>query len=315
MPLATPTVYIPTLTGGERLAACLEALRSQTVEVEVVVADNGAGEGCASMLEARFPEVVRIGFEGRNLGFGAALNRAVDQHGQGPVILLNDDTLPEPAFVENMVAAWDDGDTAMVAGVLLRARQPELIDSAGVACDRTLTGWDYLTGEPVARLEGAADPIGPTGGGALYDRDAFRAVGGFDQGLFLYYEDLDLALRMCLAGYSCRLARGARALHEGSATIGRRAAEKYRNTGFGRGYLLRKYRIMRHPRLALKVAISDVSAGLAQFFLDRTLAGVRGKRDGWRAARTVDSLDAPFDQLAPASIRNHTRVRLSRRRN
>ncbi len=314
MALATATVYIPTLDGGERLAACLDALASQSAEAAVVVADNGAGEGCRAMLESHFPKVTRIGFAGRNLGFGPALNRAVRAHGEGPVILLNDDARPGPTFVENLLAAWDRGRVAMVAGVLLRADDPGLIDSAGILCDRTLTAWDYLTGRPASDLEFAPPPLGPTGGGALYDRGAFEAVGGFDERIFLYYEDLDLALRMRLAGHECRLAAGALALHESSATLGRRAAAKYRRTGFGRGYLLRKYGIMSRPSLALKTLVSDGSAALAQAVADRTLAGTRGRMEGWRAGAGSERLEPPLGALEPASLTRQFRVRIDRRR-
>lgn len=266
------------------------------------------------MLDSRYPEVVRIGFAGRNLGFGAALNRAVKSHGEGPVVLLNDDARPGPAFVESLLAAWDRGRVAMVAGVLLRADRPDVIDSAGIACDRSLTAWDYLTGQPVSSLEFAPPPLGPTGGGALFDRAAFESVGGFDERIFLYYEDLDLALRMRIAGYECRLATDALALHESSATLGRRAAAKYRQTGFGRGYLLRKYGVMNHPSLALKTLVSDGSAVLAQAIADRTLAGTRGRIEGWRAGAAADRLEAPAASLEPARLGRHFAVRLNRRR-
>lgn len=314
MALATATVYIPTLNGGERLAACLDALASQSVKPAVVVADNGPADGCRPMLESTFPDVARIGFGGQNLGFGTALNRAISAHGEGPVILLNDDARPAPAFVENLLAGWDRGRVAMVAAVLLRAGDPSRIDSAGIVCDRTLTAWDYLTGEPAGNLEFAPPPLGPTGGGALFDRAAFESVGGFDERIFLYYEDLDLALRMRLAGHECRLATEAMALHESSATLGRRAAAKYRQTGFARGYLLRKYGIMNHPSLALKTVASDGSAALAQAIADRTLAGARGRIEGWRAAASVERLEPPVEVLLPARLGRQFAVRLNRRR-
>ncbi|MBN8868944.1 MAG: glycosyltransferase family 2 protein [Solirubrobacterales bacterium] len=314
MALATATVYIPTLDGGERLAACLDALAAQSVQSTVVVADNGPGDGCRPMLESSFPDVVRIGFGGRNLGFGTALNRAVAAHGEGPVILLNDDARPAPAFVENLLASWDRGRVAMVAAVLLQADDPSRIDSAGIICDQTLTAWDYLTGEPADRLEFAPPPLGPTGGGALFDRGAFEALGGFDERIFLYYEDLDLALRMRLAGHECRLATDAMALHDSSATLGRRAGAKYRQTGFGRGYLLRKYGIMRHPSLALKTVVSDGTAALAQAIADRTLAGTKGRIEGWRAGASTERLEPPVEALVPARLGRQFAVRLNRRR-
>lgn len=314
MPLAPPTLYIPTLDGGDRLAACLEAVLAQTVQTTVVVADNGPGQGCTDLLESRFPDVIRIGFGGRNLGFGPALNRAVSTHGAGPVILLNDDARPRPDFVEKLLAAWNGGEYEMVAGVLLRSSQPDVIDSAGIVCDRTLTAWDYLTGDPVGRLEGAPDPFGPTGGGALFDRTAFEATGGFDERIFLYYEDLDLALRMRSAGFRCRLAVDARALHESSATLGRRAGSKYRQTGFSRGYLLRKYGVMRNPGRALKVLLSDSSAVIAQAVLDRSLSGGSGRLAGWRAGADAERLPLPVEGLQPARLGEHLAVRLRRRR-
>ena len=314
MSIATPTVYIPTLDGGERLATCLEALEEGTRTAAVVVADNGPGQGCRHLLETRFPSVKRVAFEGANLGFGTALNRAVAAHGRGPVIFLNDDAVPAPDFVENLLVTSEASGAAMVAGVLLKSSDPDRIDSAGIVCDRTLTAWDYLTGEPVERLRGAPDPFGPTGGAALIERSAFESVGGFDERIFLYYEDLDLALRLRIAGHRCALARDARALHESSATLGRRAAAKYRFTGFSRGYLLRKYGVMGHPGLAAKVAASDLSAGLAQLLADRTPAGLQGRFRGWRAGRDTAKLELPLEQLDPPSLRRHFEVRMARRR-
>lgn len=314
MSAATPTVYIPTLEGGDRLAACLEALGRQTVDIEIVVADNGPGAGCSELLARSFPHVGRVSFEGRNLGFGTALNRAVATRGEGPLVFLNDDAVPAPDFVERLLDAREESGAAMVAGVLLKASDPGLVDSAGIRCDRTLTAWDYLTGEPVERLAGAPDPLGPTGGAALFDRLAFQQVGGFDERIFLYYEDLDLALRMRRAGHACGLAGDARAIHESSATLGRRAAAKYRQTGFSRGYLLRKYGVMRHPVLALKVVVSDGSAGLAQLLADRTAAGLAGRWRGWRAGRECERIEGCLDHLDQATLRQQMKVRLARRR-
>ncbi len=96
----------------------------------------------------------------RNLGFGPALNRAVAEHPADPLILLNDDAEAEPRFVEALLDAAAEGVQA-VAGVLLQERAPALIDSAGVVADRTLMGFDYLHGEPLAAARGGARPARP----------------------------------------------------------------------------------------------------------------------------------------------------------
>ena len=207
-----------------------------------MVVDNGSTDQSLPLLRDEFPEVTVLALR-ENLGFGPALNRAVAEHPADPLILLNNDAEAEPRFVEALLDSAAEGVQA-VAGVMLQERSPGLIDSAGVVADRTLMGFDYLHGEPVEVAAGAPDPLGPTGGAALYDRAAFEAVGGFDERIFLYYEDLDLALRMRAAGARCRLAPGARALHAYSASLGAGSGEKFARTGWSRGYMLRRYGVM-----------------------------------------------------------------------
>jgi len=294
-----PTIYIPTLNGGETLRRCLESLETQTTPAGVVVADNGAGEGCAAMLAEGFPTVKRVGF-GRNLGFGPALNRAIAAVGDGPIVLLNDDAVAEPRFVEKLVG--DAGRAELVAAVLLGERDPSKIDSAGVVVDQTLMAFDYLSGAPVDSLSGAPDPLGPTGGAGLYDRDAFNAVGGFDERIFLYYEDVDLALRMRRQGARCVLAPDARVIHGYSVTLGARSGRKYAMTGWSRGYLLRRYGVMGAPTVAAQALCREAVICAGQMLNDRTTAGLRGRIKGWRAAKGLPSRSAPESELTKLSV-------------
>ncbi len=239
-----------------------------------------------------------LGLE-RNIGFGPALNHAVREHRADPLIFLNSDVECEPRFVEALLDAAAEG-VQSVAGVLLQEQAPGLIDSAGVVADRTLMGFDYLHGEPREAAVGAADPLGPTGGAALYDRRAFDAVGGFDERIFLYYEDLDLALRMAGAGARCRLAPGATALHAYSAGLGAASAAKYERTGWSRGYMLRRYGVMSRPRDAVRVLAIEGAICAGQLLKDRTAAGLRGRLRGWRDgdAATLDVGDAALLEIS-----------------
>jgi N-acetylglucosaminyl-diphospho-decaprenol L-rhamnosyltransferase len=306
--MTAPTVYIPTLNGGENLSRCLASLERQTTPPHVVVADNGAGEGCAALLREQFPQVTRVGF-GRNLGFGNALNRAIAEAGEGPIVLLNDDAVAEPELIENLLAG--SARAEMVAAALLSERDTSRIDSAGVLVDQTLMAFDYLCGEPVAALEGASDPMGPTGGAALYDRDAFNAVGGFDQRIFLYYEDVDLALRMRAEGARCVLSPRARAIHGYSMTLGARSGRKYAMTGWSRGYLLRRYGVTASASLGAQALGREAAICAGQLLRDRTLAGARGRIAGWRAAKGLASRQLPADAVTPLSLRRALALRSS----
>jgi len=305
-----PTVYIPTLNADERLAETLQALERQDPRPDVVIADNSADGAGGRLARERFPWVRAAEF-GENLGFGKALNRAVREEPGDPIVFLNDDVTVLPGFVEALADTLDTG-VDMVAAVLLREREPERIDSAGVIADRTLLGFDYLNGEPVEALAGAPDPLGPTGGAALFRRAAFEAVGGFDEHMFLYYEDLDLALRLRQRGSVCRLAPAARGLHAYSETMGAKTARKYEMTGWSRGYMLRVYGFGDRPALLARAIAAEAAICAGQLLTARTLRGLRGRLRGWRAGHAVERRFAPGDGLAEMSLADALALRRRR---
>lgn len=306
-----PAVYIPHFNGAGRLSRTLESLRGQTRPVDVVVVDNGSSDDSAALVRERFPEASLLEL-GRNLGFGPAIDRAVRERPADPVILVNNDVECEPRFVEAMLDALDGG-AQMVAGVLLQEAAPDRIDSAGVVADRTLMGFDYLHGEPWEAAREAAAPLGPTGGAALYRRAAFEAAGGFDERIFLYYEDLDLALRMSGAGARCRLAPEARGLHAYSASLGARSGEKFAHTGWSRGYMLRRYGVMARPRDAMRVLAVEGAICAGQLLMDRTTRGIGGRLRGWRAAAGLGSRDRNGVELLDISLPQALSLRRRRR--
>ncbi len=306
-----PAVYIPNFNGAERIGRALGSLREQSRPVDVMVVDNGSSDGSLELLREEYPEVTVMALE-RNLGFGPALNRAIAEYGADPLILLNNDAVAGPRFVEALLDTAAEG-VRSVAGVLLQERSPELIDSAGVVADSTLMGFDYLHGEPLAAAAAAPDPLGPTGGAALYDRAAFEAVGGFDERIFLYYEDLDLALRLAAAGGRCRLAAGATAVHAYSASLGAGSGRKFAHTGWSRGYMLRRYGVMSRPRLALRALACEGALCAGQLLLDRTAQGIGGRLRGWRAGSGPPPRDVDGAPLLEISAREALALRRRRR--
>jgi N-acetylglucosaminyl-diphospho-decaprenol L-rhamnosyltransferase len=306
-----PAIYIPTFNGRERLGRALRSLAGQSRPADVVVVDNGSADGTAETVRAEFPEVALLEL-GENLGFGPALNRAIAADPGDPVILLNNDAEAEPTFVEALLEAAGGG-AACAAGVLVQEAAPDRIDSAGVVADRTLMGFDYLHDEPLEAAAGAPDPLGPTGGAALYRLDAFRAIGGFDERIFLYYEDLDLALRLRAAGGGCRLAPEARAIHAYSASLGAASGEKYERTGWSRGYMLRRYGVMAEPRLAPRALAAEAALCAGQLLRDRTATGIGGRLGGWRGGAGLERRPIPEEALLDVSLREALALRRRRR--
>ena len=251
-------VVIPTLNARELLAEAIASVEAQTVPVQIIVVDNASSDGTAEMLADRFPQATVVPNE-ENLGFGRAVNRGVAEAGDADVVILvNNDAVCAPDFVAQLLAPFADPAVGMVAGVLVQGSAPELVDSAGIELDTTLGSWDYLWNRPVSFLAAANDPVGPCGGAAAYRLPAFRELGGFDETLFAYWEDVDLALRFREAGWRSVLASDARVLHKHGQTLGAASPAARRLEAFGRGYVLAKYRVAgRNPLRWAKIAALD----------------------------------------------------------
>lgn len=234
-------MVIPTFNARELLAAALESLAGQTLRPDVYVIDNGSSDGTSEMVRERFPDVHLSRLE-ENRGFGRPINDVAASLEHDVLVLVNNDVVCAPDFVERICAPFADPAVGMVAGVLTQAAAPDRIDSAGIVLDVTLRAWDYLMNGSVGQLgPETPPPVGPCGGAAAYRMSAFRDVGGFDDHLFAYWEDIVLAIELREAGWECALAWDARVEHHHAATLGT-ASERQRVLDlFGRGYALGRY--------------------------------------------------------------------------
>jgi N-acetylglucosaminyl-diphospho-decaprenol L-rhamnosyltransferase len=288
------TVVIPTLHGGLRLRRLLSTLAEQTIPHQTLVVENGFRDG---VTEA-FPHVEVIRLD-RNVGFGRAVNIGAARAEGRALVLLNDDCTCAPGFLEAISRALDPAQgVVMAAGVLQSIDLPGRIDTAGMELDATLLPFDYLNGAPLSVLDSELrDPIGPSAAAAAFDRDAYLEIGGFDEQLFAYWEDVDLVLRLRRAGATCVLARDARGTHAHSATLGSGSRMKNYLMGFGRGYVLRKWGVLR-PRRLPQVVVRELAVCAGQAIVDRNVAGVQGRIRGYRAACSVERHPYPGDVIA-----------------
>ena len=297
-------VVIPTLNARDMLAEALTSLETQTVQADIVVVDNASNDGTREMLATRFPRVGLVAND-RNLGFGKAVNGGVAAAPTGTdvIVLVNNDAVCEPDFVERLLEPFADRRIGMVAGVLLQGSAPRLIDSAGIELDTTLRSWDMLWNSPVEALARAAEPVGPCGGAAAYRADAFAELGGFDEHFFAYWEDVDLALRFRLAGWDCARAPGARALHRHGATLGTASPAQRKLEAYGRAYVLAKYRVARSGlRMRAKIATLDWPVLVIHLLVRREAGPLHARLAGRRDGLAATPLRAPLE-LATVGFR------------
>lgn len=288
-------VIIPTYGGWELTSSCLRHLARQTVAHGVTVVDNASPDGTPALIREHFPEVQVIALR-ENSGFASACNVGIRGSRAEIVVLLNNDVDADPRMLERMAAPFaSDERLGSVTPLLLR---PDgLIDSVGLCADPTLAGFPRHQG---CREEHAEQTrpllLGPSGAAAAFRRAALDDVGLLDDAIFMYQEDLDLALRLRAVGWRARSATDARGVHLGSASAGRRSAWQRRQAGFSRGYLLRTYGVLRSRR-APRAIVTEMVASLGDLALARDTASCGGRWSGWRAARSAERRRTPVEGI------------------
>jgi N-acetylglucosaminyl-diphospho-decaprenol L-rhamnosyltransferase len=233
------SVVVVTFQSREIVAACLDSLQEPGPHA-IVVVDNASDDGTTAFIGERFP-AVRVLSLPENVGFGAAANTGVDATDTPYVLVLNPDARPLDNSLEKLAeCAAEDLDAAVVV--------PTLVDEAGSAQPSRIgyptplwTGAPAVTSFPSRRASGASDGFA-VGAALLLRREAFRAVGGFDPDFFLFYEEVDLCLRLERAGWSIVSCPGATFVHAGGAATRIDWSESYRRQLCGHLRFMLKHR-------------------------------------------------------------------------
>jgi N-acetylglucosaminyl-diphospho-decaprenol L-rhamnosyltransferase len=277
----TADVVIVTWRSSERVLGCLDRLAEQDVAHRVVLVDNASGDGTVEGVRAHRPDVEVVELP-RNVGFGAAANVGVARGKCQAIVLVNDDVEMEPGCLAALLDPLArEPRCGMVAG-LTTIPDTDLVDGFGIELDVTLAAYNRGRMGPVDGMALGRLAM-PSGGLAAYRRTAFEQAGGFEERLFAYGEDVDLGLRLLADGWTAIAAPGARASHLGGASFGVDSPLQRRLAGFARGFLLRRYGVMRSraaPRAFIFEALV-IGYGLARH---RTAVPLRARIAGWRAA-------------------------------
>ncbi len=276
---------VPVYEHYELTNSCLEHLARQSVEHSVIVVDDGSRDGSPERLRRAWPGVRMLQLES-NGGYTRAVNHGV-RAGEGEyVVLLNNDVQPRRDCLERLIAPMQhDERVGSVAALMLAPGERGAIDSFGVSADVTLAGFARMQGKPPGGIHAGGPALtGPEGTAGAYRRAAWEQVGGFDETISAYMEILDLALRLRSAGWATAQAPDAVGVHLGSVTYGRRSPAQRRQAGFSRGYLLRRYGVLRR-RAAPRALFTEALVVAADAVVCRDLQALRGRLEGWRAAR------------------------------
>jgi len=203
-------------------AECLESLRKTTYpNFEVIVVDNGSGGDDVSLLKQRFGDSIRLIVNDKNAGFAGGCNIGIKDalaRGADYVVLLNNDTVVAPDFIEGLVrVAQSDERVGIAGGKVFCYELPELIWFAGGIIN-------YRTGRTPIRGSGEADKgqfdeivrVDWISGCFMFiSRDVLQAVGMLDERFFFGWEDVDLCVRAARKGFKVLFVPESRIWHKG----------------------------------------------------------------------------------------------------
>ena len=180
---------------------------NQTVrDFEVIVVDNGSEDGSLARARDAVRGDDRFAFvdAGTNIGFAAGNNRAAARSSSPLLALLNPDAFAAPNWLEKLLHATERyPDVAMFGSTQLSAINPTVLDGAGDHYFALGLPWRGGFGWTATALPDEGEVFAPCAAAALYRRDAFVSVGGFDERFFCYVEDVDLAFRLRARGHRC----------------------------------------------------------------------------------------------------------------
>ncbi len=215
MPAAPLSVVIVSFNPGARIERPLAALREQLgPDDELIVVDNGSADGTAARVAELAPSAKLIA-NGENRGFAAAANQGAAAASGELLVFLNPDAVPAPGFGDEIRRPLTEGRGWGAWMGLVTSGDGRLVNSEGGVVHFTGIAWAGGAGRPLEEHDAAPREVGFASGACLaIPRAVWERHGGFSAPLFLYHEDVDLSLRLRLAGERIGIEPAARVDHD-----------------------------------------------------------------------------------------------------
>lgn len=199
----TTSIVIPHYASLDLTEACVAAIAMNTDDYELVIVDNGTGDPLPGL-------VIR---NADNRGFAAACNQGAAAAHHDHIVFLNNDTEPHPGWLPPLISSLN-ADTGAAGSQLVYLDGS--LQHAGVWLYRNSRGVLTAENRHQAHSTGLVEAV--TGACMAVRRDAFDEAGGFDEGYWNGYEDIDLCLTMRDMGWSIRYEPASVVTHHESAS-------------------------------------------------------------------------------------------------
>lgn len=281
------TIILLNLNGYEDTHDCLRSLTNvRYTNFDVIVVDNGSTDGSGVRIEREFPHV-RVIHNHENRGFAGGNNIAIEsalQQRAAYVLLLNNDTFVDPAFLSHLVECGEsDPEIGILGPKIFYASEPTRIWHAGgyVKYAAGMCGSRGLDEMDHGQFNDIEDTPFEAGCALLIKSRVLQDIGPLDSRLFVYWEDADFCMRAQKAGYRCVFVPGALIWHKITRTCGSGSAFTI--------YLFARNRLVwikRHVPFPYKPwALARALARMTASALKRSLKGQYSAAPLWAAIR------------------------------
>lgn len=203
------SIIIVNWNGEQYIKDCLASVFNQFYKnFRVILVDNGSTDKSIDFVKDNFPKVKIIALE-KNYGFTGGNNFGIREAFRDEevkyIALLNVDTKVQPQWLkELMIVAESNAVVGCCQPKVLSLTNPKLLDAVGIIFNRSGGAIQLGYGkEDFGQYNQIKEVFGACAAAVLYRREMLEKIGLFDEDFFSYYEDVDLALRVRLAGWKC----------------------------------------------------------------------------------------------------------------
>ncbi|MGC2659562.1 MAG: glycosyltransferase family 2 protein [Bryobacteraceae bacterium] len=298
------SAIIPSWNRADLLRGILPNLRAQTRPPdEILVVDNGSSDGSAGEARELGAEVISLE---ANCGFAGAVNEGIRKAAGEWLLILNNDVVLEPDWLEVLLAGALRERAWFAAGKLLNHGNSKLIDGTWDLLSRAAYAWRCGYGRPDSAIWSVRKKIAfAPMTAAIFHRSVFEQIGLLETRFESYYEDVDFGVRCAVAGFTGIYEPGAVARHMGKATLGKGSHRVFYLTARNQVYILAKHysghTLRRYWWAILVGQMLGVAAAAKHGHFG---AAIRGKWDGlkgWKVFRsqlskTSDAVEAALTQ-------------------
>lgn len=220
-------IVILNYNGKNFLEKFLPSVISNSLEAEVVVADNNSSDDSIAFLKTSFPEVRLIQLD-KNYGFAGGYNEALKQVRADYFLLLNSDVEVSEGWLAPLVSFLDNNPTYAACQPKIKDQNHKALFEYAGACGGFLDamGYPYCRGRIFDNIEidsgqynETLDIFWSSGACMLIRSEVFFEAGAFDHDFFAHMEEIDLCWRIHSLGYKIKSIPESTVYHVGGGTL------------------------------------------------------------------------------------------------